>query len=340
MNFLITGDTVALINIGNMPPKRFHSQIRNIEKYLNEMGFAVVNYLDFDNEYDCKKKISNFHKCFADNNIRGIFPISDGSFDISFLDTLDYDLINSNSKVICGYSGISALIFMIAYKTKVHTYYGPHLNFINSYSSQRENMFSVYSFWNILQRQAIGRNRMNAIERNNFFMYSFNNEFVFHNIYSSTKDLKHLYINSFCNNEIINGVLYAVTLSIFTEILCRYNIEINEDYVLLLDVFDQSFREIIESISIILNKIDIKKCKCIYISTITQKDNTCINDDLEKENVFLFLNKLHNEVLPNDIDLLYGFPIGHSRYKLTIPTGVKVKIFAKTGEIKITDQGE
>ena len=73
-------------------------------------------------------------------------------------------------------------------------------------------------------------------------------------------------------------------------------------------------------------------CKCIYFSTISHREvvtdiNAFANsvDDL--------LEYLSRNVLPAGVDLLYGFPVGHSRYKLTLPNGVRGCVHTDTGEI-------
>lgn len=333
MKLLKKGDTVALVNIGKMPPKRFHNQIILVEKYLVEMGYQVLNLLDFDDIISPIIKSTQINSCFFDERIRAIFPISTGDLEIEVLENVDYDAIQNHPKIICGYSGLSTLILMITLKTQMPTFYGPHLNFLSEYSSQRENLFSVYSFWNLFQGQGLGKGRLKGFEKKTIFTYPKEKEQLsFKNIYSATSDLKHTYINSYCYHQIVTGVVYITTLEAFSKLLRTHQISIEENFILVLDVFDQTFEQIIDDIKIICNSLDMKICKCIYFSTICYRESaTDVN--MFKNSVDHLLNYLSNSVLPATVDLLYGFPIGHSRYKLTLPNGVQGCICADTGDI-------
>ena len=335
MELLKKGDMVALINIGRIPPKRFHNQIALIEKYLVELDYKVLNLLDFNDIDTPLKKSKQINSCFADKRIKAIFPISTGDLESEVVKNIDYNVVRNNPKIICGYSGLSALILMITLETQIPTFYGPHLNFLSAYSSQRENMFSVYSFWNLFQGQGIGKGRMNGIEKKSFFTYPREMEsLTFKNIYSLTNDFKHKYINSYCHHKIVSGLIYITTLEAFTKLLQSFQLPIREDFILILDVFDQTFEQIINDITVICKFLDMRLCKCIYFSTICyREDVTDIN--MFKNSVDYLLNYLSSNILPSMVDLLYGFPVGHCRYKLTLPIGVKGSIYVDTGEIVI-----
>lgn len=333
MEFLKKGDMVALINIGRLPPKRFHNQISLVEKYLIELGYTVLNLLDFDNITTPAMKSKQISSCFSDERIKAIFPISAGDLEIEVVRNIDYDVIRSNPKIICGYSGLSTLILMITLKTKMPTFYGPHLNFLSEYSSQRENMFSVYSFWNLFHGENCGKGKLKGFEKKTFFTCPKESELlIFKNIYSLKSAFKHEYINSYCHHETITGVIYITTLAAFLKLLQLFQVSFTESYVLVLDVFEQTFEQIINDVKMICNLLDMKLCKCIYFSTICYR-NEVHNIDVFKKSVNDLLSYLSSSVLPSSVDLLYGFPVGHSRYKLTLPNGAKGCVHVDTGEI-------
>lgn len=333
MKLLKKGDTAALLNIGKMPPKRFHSQIALVEKYLVEMGYQVLNLLNFDDMISPAIKSAQINDCFLDERIKAIFPISTGDLEIEILQNIDYDAMKNHPKIICGYSGLSAMLLMITLKTHIPTFYGPHLNFLSEYSSQRENVFSVYSFWNLFQGQSFGKGRLKGIEKKTFFTHPKDNELLtFKNIYAITSDLKHNYMSSYCYHRIVTGVVYITTLEAFSKLLQTVQMSIVEDFILVLDVFDQTFEQIIDDVKTICNLLDMKFCKCIYFSTICYRENTT-DVKVFKKSVDDLLNYLSKNILPPSVDLLYGFPLGHSRYKLTLPNGVQGCISTDTGTI-------
>lgn len=63
-----------------------------------------------------------------EKNVKAILTVL-GGFNVNqILDDIDYEIIKKNSKIICGYSDITALLIAIYKKTGLVTYYGPHFS--------------------------------------------------------------------------------------------------------------------------------------------------------------------------------------------------------------------
>lgn len=73
-----------------------------------------------------ESRVEDLHEAFRDENVKGIFTVIGGYNVNQILDELDYDLIASNPKVLCGFSDITALGNAIFAKTGLVTYSGPH----------------------------------------------------------------------------------------------------------------------------------------------------------------------------------------------------------------------
>lgn len=99
-------------------------------KKLNELGFKVTyskraEEMDEFKSSSVESRAKDLHEAFTDKNVKGIMPAI-GGFNVNqILKYLDYDLIKSNPKILCGYSDITALGLAIYAKTGLVNYSGP-----------------------------------------------------------------------------------------------------------------------------------------------------------------------------------------------------------------------
>jgi muramoyltetrapeptide carboxypeptidase LdcA involved in peptidoglycan recycling len=73
-------------------------------------------------------RVEDIHAAFSDSNVRGILTVIGGFNSNQLLDSLDYELIKNNPKILCGYSDITALATAITAKTGLITYSGLHFS--------------------------------------------------------------------------------------------------------------------------------------------------------------------------------------------------------------------
>lgn len=73
-----------------------------------------------------EERIEDLHEAFTDKNVKCILTVIGGFNSNQLLRYIDYDLIKSNPKILCGYSDITALSNAIYSKTGLVTYSGPH----------------------------------------------------------------------------------------------------------------------------------------------------------------------------------------------------------------------
>ena len=95
------------------------------------------------------ERVAELHAAFADPGIAGLLTIIGGYNSNQLLDRLDYDLIASNPKVLCGYSDITALLTAIHARTGLVTYSGPHFS---TFSMQRGLGYTTEYFERCLMR--------------------------------------------------------------------------------------------------------------------------------------------------------------------------------------------
>ncbi len=100
---------------------------------LTHLGFIVEfgkNASQKDEFYSSsiEERIEDLHESFTDNSVDIVLSALGGSNSNQLLDYIDYDLIERNHKVICGFSDIVALLNAIYAKTSVVTYCGPNFH--------------------------------------------------------------------------------------------------------------------------------------------------------------------------------------------------------------------
>ena len=101
----------------------------NIEQQNFKVTFSKnCNATDIFDSSSVQERIDDIHEAFEDKNVRAIFTVIGGFHSNQLLKYLDYDLIQNNPKILCGYSDISALQNAIYAKTGLVTYSGLHFS--------------------------------------------------------------------------------------------------------------------------------------------------------------------------------------------------------------------
>lgn len=101
---------------------------------LEELGFQVSfskHYLENDLLYSAsiESRVADLHEAFADDSVDAVLATIGGFNSNELLPYLNYDLMATHPKIICGYSDSTAFLNAIFAKAGIQTYMGP------SYSS-------------------------------------------------------------------------------------------------------------------------------------------------------------------------------------------------------------
>lgn len=125
------GDTIRVI-----APSRslaiISEEIRDIANTVfNAYGIGVtygthVEEIDQFVSSTVASRIEDLHDAFFDENVDAIFTAIGGYNSNQLLSQIDFDLIEANPKILCGYSDITILANAIYQKTGLVTYLGPH----------------------------------------------------------------------------------------------------------------------------------------------------------------------------------------------------------------------
>ncbi|UNK16827.1 LD-carboxypeptidase [Paenibacillus sp. N3/727] len=125
------GDEIRILSPSRSMSIIAKEQRKLSEQRLSEMGLTVT-YSKYCEESDAfssssiESRIQDLHEAFLDPNVSGILTTIGGYNCNQLLSYIDYDIIASNPKRLCGYSDITALSSAIYAKTGLITYSGPH----------------------------------------------------------------------------------------------------------------------------------------------------------------------------------------------------------------------
>ena len=130
---LAKGDEIRVVAPARSMSLISESTKKNAEAKLNALGYKVT-YGSHVNESDefisssVESRVADLHEAFSDKNVSAILTVLGGFNSNQLLRSLDFGLIKSNPKILCGYSDITALSNAILTKTGVVTYSGPHFS--------------------------------------------------------------------------------------------------------------------------------------------------------------------------------------------------------------------
>jgi muramoyltetrapeptide carboxypeptidase LdcA involved in peptidoglycan recycling len=105
-------------------------------KESDEFGSTTVSH-----------RIEDLHSAFLDKNANLILTILGGFNSNQLLKSIDFSLIKSNPKILCGYSDITVLHNAIFAKTGLVAYHGPHMFTVGW---EEDNAYTMQYFKNCL----------------------------------------------------------------------------------------------------------------------------------------------------------------------------------------------
>lgn len=98
---------------------------------LQEMGLSLsfskhAEVLDMMGSSALSGRVDDLHAAFADPSVDAVLTVLGGYNSHQLLAYLDYELIATNPKILCGFSDITALSNALYARTGLVTYSGPH----------------------------------------------------------------------------------------------------------------------------------------------------------------------------------------------------------------------
>ena len=125
------GDGVRVVSpavsLGFIPEEQKQTAGERLEALGLRLSFSAnAEVIDRFDSSPVETRVSDLHEAFADPGVKAMLTTLGGYNSNGLLAYLDYDLIRTNPKILCGFSDITALATAIYARTGLVTYSGPH----------------------------------------------------------------------------------------------------------------------------------------------------------------------------------------------------------------------
>lgn len=340
---LAVGDTVALVNPAGMPPERFRKFIPLMERYLKEEGFVVKDYLA-DEHADAGSLAQHFTNAWLDPSVRAVFPICGGDRIFEVMHHLNPSELGAKPVVFCGSSVMSAPSLWLSAHAQLVTFFGPHLPFIHTYAPQREAEFSVQSFWSmVMWRKGRVKRILSVHERHHFFSVKdpaavgtkitniyFQPDLI---IDKRRRDAK--FYTSI--SAPVSGISYCLTLGAMLTLSRSRQLPTSTGAIVFTETMDWTFQQVRDAFVELVNARAFEGAKAVFLTALTERTDRkeYLYPELRDEGKIKELCKFLSDLL--SLPVLYGFPLGHGAYKLTMPQGVNCSVDPADGSVSLSE---
>ena len=149
-NAIKPGDTIGVIAPSNIILEKDEEYIKKSTELFERLGYKVKfgkhvreNTLGYG--ATAKQKAEDINNMFADKEVKAIICVKGGEDSNTTFDYIDYELIKSNPKIICGFSDITSITNAIYSKTGLVTFNGPTFKSLTSWETD-------YGFKEVIKR--------------------------------------------------------------------------------------------------------------------------------------------------------------------------------------------
>jgi len=342
------GDRVGLVNtVGDISPKYAGQTLSNAFRYLESKGYKIVEQptdktklldgvqnpeilADYYDPYITDESSVRFNPYNATRRsfltsdgssveerarlfneavekCRILFPMVGNKFGLDVVDLIDYSRFARNKPIFTTFSAASAFLLKLHFQTNTVVFYGPHIHFLAS----TENKFTESSFWNFIN-QVSNWDRM----QNNYSPF-----FGYETEQSGVS---------------VVGKLMPMFLFSLEEIVKRGRLDIDpKNKILILEADERSYDECLEALKVIHSGVDLTKLSALVLASFAtfKPDSEELGGELSKQdNIIEFVAKTR-KLLKGNTPVIYGFPMGHSKDKLTIPMGITAELDLHSGDV-------
>lgn len=296
---LKAGDKIAIVAPGSyISEEELQDSIKNInllgfeaaysEKVLLQSGYFAGT--DKDRAEDLMEK-------FSDKSVKGIVCARGGYGCARILPMLDYDVIRNNSKMLIGYSDVTALLYGIYQKSGLITFHGP-------VGTSTFNDYSVSNFNKVLL------NPKNPVKFYN------SNSGDDENVYGVTT-----IVEGKSKGRFVGGNLSIMVSLIGTE----YDVDYSGKIIFIEEVGEEPYR-IDRMLTQLLQAEKFNNAAGIMMG-IFRKCEVKKESDLTAKS-FTLMEVLKDRFANLKMPVIYGMSFGHVKDKFTIPFGAYAEIDA------------
>jgi len=299
------GDLIALVTPGSPVTEE---QLAGSVTKLEEMGFRTTWNDSVLSEYGYfagtdKERAHELMEMFSRQEVNGIWCVRGGYGSIRILDLLDYDQIRENPKVFMGYSDITALLTSIYQESGLVTFHGPM-------GISDFNRFSVKSIQNVF------------LEPEAEYKYPYKRE-------KDTRDNPEFDRYTLTGGR-AEGVLIGGNISVLDSMIgTRFEPDFENKIVYLEEIEEKTYR-VDKMVFHLLSGTNLKRAAGIVMGVF----GDCNINDKPALSLKVALDDL---LKPLGIPVSYGFPFGHIKRMITIPTGIKAAMDADKSSLVLLE---
>jgi muramoyltetrapeptide carboxypeptidase LdcA involved in peptidoglycan recycling len=312
---LNVGDEIRVIAPAKSFKPEFTEEMKKIAiERLESLGLKVSfgKYVNEINEFESttiEHRLEDLHNAFRDESIKGILTILGGTTSNQLLKYLDYDLIKSNPKILCGLSDITSLANAIHTKTGLVTYSGPHFTL---FGAEKQTDYTIDYFKKCLftedtievkPSEMFCNNRWDSEEIKNYGFWIIN--------------------NGEAEGTIIGGNLITLNLLQGSE----YMPDLTDSILFLEDNDKESIRAVENHLQSLIHQPTFNKVKGILFGRFQ------IGTKMTKD-ILTQIVKTKKEL--DDIPVLANLDFGHTTPMITFPIGGECKVNTENKLVEIT----
>ncbi|MCK9351716.1 MAG: LD-carboxypeptidase [Candidatus Paceibacterota bacterium] len=338
------GDTIALVNPAGLPPLRFRHFIPLMKQYLEKEGFFVKLYLA--EETATAERLGNvFTEAWLDSEVQAVFPICGSSVIFEVLPCLYSDLLKQKKVIFCGSSVLSSLSIWLSQHAQVVTFFGPHIPFIHSCAPQRENEFTVQSFWDMIMWKKGKANNMSSVhERHNFFSVNDSNtqDIKIKNLYlrpDLIKDKqKRVALFFSLTEKVVSGKTFCITMECLLSMARLGLLPSVTNSIIFTETMDWNLEQIKNTFEELSRLDAFHGANAVFITAFTERTDRKELDFPELRDpakVKILCSSISERI---QLPVLYGFPMGHGSYKLTLPQNISCSINPEDGSVYLLER--
>ncbi len=303
-------DTIALVAPAS-PVKRRRIELA-VER-LEALGFKIKLYGDLYRQHgylagDDAARADELMAAFADPDVAAVFPARGGTGVTRLLDLLDYNVIRRHPKIVVGFSDVTALHLALQSQTGLVTFHGPHpMDGIGMPDGLSE--LTARTYWQALLADEYASDTGYEVPL--------------------TDQERETIVTMFpgkATGRLVGGNLALVVALMGTP----YEIETNENILLLEDVNEQPYR-IDRCLSQLKLAGKLDTLAGVLLGQFTKCEAPPDASSLTLEDIFRgYFGELGIPVLQN-------FPTGHCRDNATLPLNVDVELDADERTVKVLE---
>lgn len=286
---------------------------------LQKMGL-VVTFSENSSKRDefdsasVEERIEDIHRAFLDRNVKAIITSIGGYNSNQLLSSLRYDLIQDNTKILCGYSDISALSNAIYKKTGLVTYSGPHFS---SFGMKKGIKYTIDYFKKCLfDDTPYSILPSSDWSDDEWYLNQEDRHFIGNRGYLVVNE------GNF-TGKLIGGNLCTFSLLRGTEYMPDF-----KESILFLEEDDSSTPEVFDrQLESIIQQPHFSKLKGILLGRFQKKSN--ISDDL-------LLRILSTKRKLAGVPIIANLDFGHTTPQLTLPIGGVLQVEATRSRIDLS----